>query len=627
MSNEARLLRLANRVFKAEGMQLRADAARAVCKYAANVVESYIETGREPNEENILSELVDAIKARRGRGGALFVEVDDVVTAIESLKYGVKMDVSSHPSDGTEQKMVHDDIEAVAMRSVSPTSESATNLALLEEARRLASKSSGPDPDFMKVISAFDHLHFVYQGVRKTFQVAQTQAQPISTKLMGTAKDKAAMLQERLQIVEQRMRRREANLVAGIDAGNVGTMITQIESLLGSPGVKSVLGMLSKLEEDCWYLENGVTSVPLDLTQASIANSILCDHSFVLVQGELKDISELPPTHPLADRSVGSFTASGLGASGYVFRVSAMRPPDAEPRSVTLKAFPELDQFGLRLGVDQRRHRLLTQQLLSLRKDDQIIFIADIYLDDTVVMNRLKGVIATLAPQKPSVIVFMGNFFSEKFAAALAHHEDLSRVTAHFDALADLIGEYGAKMIGHTEFVFIPGPTDPGSMGILPQPALLNMFTRKLKQKLQRVQCASNPARLLYYGIEIVLYRFDLLNKLRRHALFPPVAESATELTGLLASVLTEQGHLCPVHLNKQPIYWNFDHALRLYPLPKVLVIADAGAQQFEWGLPAANETDSEAGLCINPGSFSSDGGGFICYWPQEGKARFNKCL
>ena len=41
------------------------------------------------------------------------------------------------------------------------------------------------------------------------------------------------------------------------------------------------------------------------------------------------------------------------------------------------------------------------------------------------------------------------------------------------------------------------------------------------------------------------------------------------------AKTLVCQGHLCPTPLHVTPVYWAYDHALRLYPLPDLLVCAD----------------------------------------------------
>lgn len=47
-----------------------------------------------------------------------------------------------------------------------------------------------------------------------------------------------------------------------------------------------------------------------------------------------------------------------------------------------------------------------------------------------------------------------------------------------------------------------------------------------------------------------------------------------------LSSTLLQQSHLCPLPMYQQPLHWQLDHALRLYPLPHCLVLADSQPQQ-----------------------------------------------
>ena len=39
---------------------------------------------------------------------------------------------------------------------------------------------------------------------------------------------------------------------------------------------------------------------------------------------------------------------------------------------------------------------------------------------------------------------------------------------------------------------------------------------------------------------------------------------------------LLDQGHLCPLPLSSRPILWEYDNALRVYPLPDVIVLVRA---------------------------------------------------
>ncbi len=56
---------------------------------------------------------------------------------------------------------------------------------------------------------------------------------------------------------------------------------------------------------------------------------------------------------------------------------------------------------------------------------------------------------------------------------------------------------------------------------------------------------------------------------------------------------LLQQSHLAPVPLEAKPVLWQHDHALALYPLPHLLVLASASA-------PLAHCTFEDC-HCLNP--------------------------
>lgn len=59
-----------------------------------------------------------------------------------------------------------------------------------------------------------------------------------------------------------------------------------------------------------------------------------------------------------------------------------------------------------------------------------------------------------------------------------------------------------------------------------------------------------------------------------------------------------QQSHLCPVPLENQSVYWQYDHALHLYPAPDLVVLADSAA-------PAQFTFKDTA--CVNPVGGSPD--------------------
>ena len=71
------------------------------------------------------------------------------------------------------------------------------------------------------------------------------------------------------------------------------------------------------------------------------------------------------------------------------------------------------------------------------------------------------------------------------------------------------------------QIVIIPGPGDPAS-GILPSPPLSSVFFSSLSSILPSAVGMSNPCRMRYCTQNIVVFRDNLVNSMRRHCLIPP---------------------------------------------------------------------------------------------------------
>lgn len=83
-----------------------------------------------------------------------------------------------------------------------------------------------------------------------------------------------------------------------------------------------------------------------------------------------------------------------------------------------------------------------------------------------------------------------------------------------------------------------------------------------------------------------------------------------------VVQTILKQGHLRPLPLHAGPIDWAYDHALRLYPLPDILLLGDR-AERFE-----AHCGDAKA---ANPGSFASDLT-FYTYTPASRELQACQC-
>jgi DNA polymerase epsilon subunit 2 len=86
-------------------------------------------------------------------------------------------------------------------------------------------------------------------------------------------------------------------------------------------------------------------------------------------------------------------------------------------------------------------------------------------------------------------------------------------------------------------------------------------------------------------------------------------------ITEHLVKSLLDQGHLCPLALSTRPILWEYDNALRLYPLPDVVVLADH-CDHYSWRY--------EGCRAVNPGSFPVDFT-FMVYRPATGDVEFSR--
>ncbi|XP_045443450.1 DNA polymerase epsilon subunit 2 isoform X9 [Pipistrellus kuhlii] len=141
-----------------------------------------------------------------------------------------------------------------------------------------------------------------------------------------------------------------------------------------------------------------------------------------------------------------------------------------------------------------------------------------------------------------------------------------------------------------SRFVFVPGPEDPGFGSILPRPPLAESITNEFRQRVPFSVFTTNPCRIQYCTQEIIVFREDLVNKMCRNCVRFP--SSNLDIPNHFVKTILSQGHLTPLPLYVCPVYWAYDYALRVYPLPDVLVIADK--------YDPFTLTNTEC-LCINP--------------------------
>jgi len=206
----------------------------------------------------------------------------------------------------------------------------------------------------------------------------------------------------------------------------------------------------------------------------------------------------------------------------------------------------------------------------------------------------------------PKVIVLCGNFTTCGISRGSAR--DLQRYQEGFDALGDLVASY-PPITQTTHFVFVPGPLDVTVNSLLPRKPLLSSLTSRLKSKIPKVHFATNPCRIKFFNQEIAIFREDLMSRMLRNLVGVKPDVENDDLKRYLVQTILDQSHLSPFVNSIQPTLSDFDHTLRLYPLPTAVVLADKYEQY---------QMTYEGCHVLNPGNFIGTCFGFSTYNPAR---------
>lgn len=269
---------------------------------------------------------------------------------------------------------------------------------------------------------------------------------------------------------------------------------------------------------------------------------------------------------------------------------------------MSLNMLAGLDFFGSGTLTAEETTRLAGLEEKAV--NDMFVILSDIWLDNEETMRKLGTVLDGYENVEvvPSLFVFMGNFCSHPCNLSFRHYSSLR---SQFGKLGQMISAH-PRLTEHSRFVFIPGPGDPGPSTVLPRCRLPVYLTEELQKHVPNAVFMSNPCRIKFYTQEIVFFRQDMLYRMQRASLIPHSTEETVDKFEHLVATITHQSHLCPLPLNIQPIHWDYDHALYLYPTPHTIVLGDKSEQKsFKY-----------TGItCFNPGPFSDDST-FVAYRP-----------
>ncbi|XP_023608838.1 DNA polymerase epsilon subunit 2 isoform X12 [Myotis lucifugus] len=322
-----------------------------------------------------------------------------------------------------------------------------------------------------------------------------------------------------------------------------------------------------------FFLEDPTGTVQLDLSKAQFHSGLYTESCFVLAEGWFED---------------------------QVFHVNAFGFPPTEPSSTTRAYYGNINFFGGPSNTSVKTSAKL-KQLEDENKDAMFVFISDVWLDQAEVLEKLHTMFSGYSPAPPTCFILCGNFSSAPYGK-----NQVQALKDSLKTLADIICEY-PNIHQSSRFVFVPGPEDPGFGSILPRPPLAESITNEFRQRVPFSVFTTNPCRIQYCTQEIIVFREDLVNKMCRNCVHFP--SSNLDIPNHFVKTILSQGHLTPLPLYVCPVYWAYDYALRVYPLPDLLVIADK--------YDPFTLTNTEC-LCINPGSFPRSGFSFKVFYPSN---------
>ncbi|GAA5982326.1 hypothetical protein JCM5350_006145 [Sporobolomyces pararoseus] len=440
--------------------------------------------------------------------------------------------------------------------------------------------------NYLKLINAFDMPLWRWDDSRGGFEKSKTKPT-----LAPGALSKAQYLRDRFNIIKQVILRNEhfsAPTVVGPERHDY-MKLTTIKNLLGRQGGHFLIfGLLTRMEDGEFYLEDLDDKVKLDLSEATPESGLFTEGSFVLIDGDY--------THD------------------SIFKVAEMGHPPSERRDQAMKIHGHHDLLGVgALSATEEADLIQAEQ--SPNHATSFIILSDLHLDNAKIVTALRsmlGVYDEMEEQEiPKLFILCGNFRSRPW---LADGENIREYSDLFSQFATLLSSF-PSLLAHSQFLLVPGPTDPWSSSVLPRPPLPESLLKPLLAKIPNLTLGSNPCRVRWFSQEIVIFRDDLMARMMRNAVRFVGDEGVKkgDLKKALVQTILDQAHLAPLPLPIRPVFWEFDHALRLYPMPTTLVLADS----FD-----PYKLVYEQCLVFNPGSFMRKKFSWSTYHPHMAEVK-----
>ncbi|KAL1946865.1 hypothetical protein VTO73DRAFT_14969 [Trametes versicolor] len=403
------------------------------------------------------------------------------------------------------------------------------------------------DPDsHFHVIDAFEMPSWNWSSERSTFERASG---PLTSS--GTADSRVTAMRNRLNVIKQCVLRNDHFSPSTLPSKDRENLLTlrSTKQLLGRAGDRFLLfGMLTHSKEGKLCLEDPDGLVELDFTQLEQpSEGLFTEGCLALVEGD--------------------YTEDGT------LLVIAIGHPPCESREAARSIFGHVDFLGKGATTLLEDKQLSTRVQLELA-DLRFFVLSDVWLDRPETLLGLRKLFDNCMENSfiPKVIILCGNFTS--VGIPQGNGREVRRYQEHFDALADVIASY-PLITRSTHFVMVPGPLDVTMNSVLPRRPLLSSFVSRMKSRIPNVHFATNPCRIKFFEQEIVVFREDLMSRMLRNLVGVKPDVKNDDLKRYLVQTVLDQSHLMPVTVSIEPTLAEYDHTLRLYPLPTAVVLAD----------------------------------------------------
>ncbi|KZT12506.1 epsilon DNA polymerase [Laetiporus sulphureus 93-53] len=437
------------------------------------------------------------------------------------------------------------------------------------------------DPEsHLFVIDAFDMPSWHWSNERSTFERATV---PLT--VSGSADSRIMAMRNRLNIIRQTILRNDHFSPSTLPSKDRERLLTlkSTKQLLGRAGDRFLLfGMLARNKEGKLCLEDQDGSVELEFSQLDQpSEGLFTEGCFALIEGDYTEDATL--------------------------LVIAIGHPPCESRDAARSIFGHVDFLGKGATTLLEDTNLAARVRLDL-PDLRFFVLSDVWLDHSATLLGLRKMFDNCMENSfiPKVMVLCGNFSSRGIPQGNSY--EVRKFQDNLDSLADLIASY-PLITRTTHFVFVPGPLDVALNSVLPRRPLLSSFVSRLKSRVPKVHFSTNPCRIKFFEQEIVIFRENLMAKMLRNLVGIKPDVRNDDLKRYLVQSILDQSHLIPLTTSIQPVLPDFDHALRLYPLPTAVVLADKYDRY---------QMTYEGCHVFNPGSFIGNSFAFSAYTPSR---------